>query len=175
MRAALLLLALAGCDLEGSCETVEQTGPGMSGVAVYTLGDGSRLEADLDRASARTRTDGIEMLGELVDQWGIEKLFSLRLDTIEPGTYDLAARDARVCMERRSGDLDDVCTPLTGTLELRAFVRDCYWHSSGIGSCAETLDFTLAARSNWQTTVFTIDAAMLTQGAWVDDPDSCAD
>ena len=79
-----------------------------------------------------------------------------------------------MCMIRQSGAAE-VCTALIGTLELRAHERDCYWHSSGIGSCAETLDFTIAARSEWEGTTFTIDGEMLTEGAWVDDPESCED
>lgn len=173
MRAALLL-ALAACDFDGSCEVVEQTGPGMSGLATYMLGDGSLLQADLDRAFADTRTDGFEVESKLKDQWGIERAFTVRVSAVTPGTYDLADIPATMCMVRQSGG-SEACSPLTGTLELRAHELDCYFHESGIGSCAATLDFTIVGQSTWESTVFTIDAEMFTAGAWVDDPESCAD
>lgn len=175
MRATLILLALAGCDFDGSCETVQQTGPGITGLVTYMLGDGTRLEADLGtRTFTDTRSDGFDVVGKLKDAWGIERSFTVRVLATEPGTYDLATLPATLCMVRQSGG-SDVCSALTGTLELRAHARDCYWHSSGIGTCADTLDFTLAGRSDWETTLFTIDSEMFTEGAWVDDPDGCAD
>jgi hypothetical protein len=121
---------------------------------------------------ADTRIDGFEIEGDLKDQWGIEREFTVRVAATMPGTYDLSALAASICMVRRSGG-SEVCSPLTGTLELRAHEQDCVVYEIGLSNCADTLDFTMAGRSDWETTVFTIDGEMFTQGAWIDDPDGC--
>jgi hypothetical protein len=172
MRIAYVLLtaviASTGCEgLGGSCMTVEQHGPGMAGMASYVLGDGTKLTKDLDNVpNADITGDGIELYMTFEDEWGIRRAATLHLGVTEVGTYELAGR-ADVCIVRQSGG-DEVCAPLEGTLELRAFEHDCYTHSSGIGTCAETLDFTLVARSEWQGTLFTIDGTMNTVGEWVE-------
>lgn len=168
ITAVVLALAPSACTvLEGTCETVEQEGPGMSGAASYLLGDGTQIDSSLDDTGlADVKTEGIEMSGRLVDSWGVKRTFVIHVAALEAGTYDLAGvGDA--CLPRQSNG-PDICAPLTGTLELRARERDCYFHSSGVGTCAETLDFTISARSEWQGTVLTVDADMYTRGSWVE-------
>ena len=55
---------------------------------------------------------------------------------------------------------------------LAALAEDCFQHESGIGSCAETMDFTIHAESAWEGTVLTVDGEMLTVGEWVES-DEC--
>ncbi len=170
MKAWILAAAIAmtGCEaLGGSCETVEQHGPGMAGSASYVLGDGTTLTKDLDYvAAADIVTDGIELHITFEDEWGIKRAATVHIAVTQVGVFDLAGR-GDACVVRQSGS-DEICAPLTGTIDLRAFEHDCYTHSSGIGTCAETLDFTLTARSEWQGTVLTIDATMNTVGEWVE-------
>ena len=170
MRTLILIAAIAmtGCEvLGGSCETVEQHGPGMGGTATYTLADGTRLTKDLDYVAAPDiNGDGIEAFITFEDEWGIKRAATLNIYVTELGTFDLTG-NGDACMVRQTGG-DEICAPLTGTIELRAYEQDCYTHSSGVGTCAETLDFTLTARSEWQGTVLTVDATMNTVGEWVE-------
>jgi len=170
MRTLIFAAAIAatGCEaLGGSCMTVEQSGPGMAGLATYTLADGTRLTKDLDYvAQPDINSDGIESRITFEDEWGIQRAAILNIYVTELGTFDLAGQ-SDACIVRQTGG-DEICAPLTGTIELRAYEQDCYTHSSGVGTCAETLDFTLTARSEWQGTVLTVDATMNTVGEWVE-------
>ena len=44
MRWMVLALPLVTTGCEGTCETVDQAGPGLSGTLSYTTGDGARVE-----------------------------------------------------------------------------------------------------------------------------------
>jgi hypothetical protein len=160
------LLALAGC-VEGECMTTAQTGPGLSGAASYTLGDGSRLDVDLGaRGWAELTAGTVTIDSKLTDAWGRERAFELHVRALSVGTFDLADH-GDACMPRQSSG-PSICAPLTGTIEVRALDEDCDFHSSGVGTCAETMDFTIAARSPWETTELVLDAEMLTVGSWVE-------
>ena len=170
-RASLLLLALLpACDLEGNetCETPSQTGPGLTGSASYVLGDGSRMDSDLDMGGfARTSSGSITISADFVDAWSRKRSFDLHAGRLSVGTFDLAGR-GDICLPRMTGGAD-VCSPLTGTIEVRALDEDCYWHDSGIGACAETMDFTIHAESAWETTLIMLDGEMFTIGTWVEE------
>jgi len=163
-----IVALLAACDLEGTdtCETTHQEGPGLSGMATYTLGDGSRQTSDLGTRSWAEVTAGtISISSKFTDSFGHDRSFELRVTGMTEGTFDLDGR-AEVCMRRMTNG-PDVCSPATGTIEVRSLDEDCYWHESGVGSCAETMDFTMHATSVWETTQFVLDAEELTVGSWI--------
>jgi hypothetical protein len=168
MKLALALLAAPApaCDL-GRCQTVQQDGPGLTGTASYTTADGATLAATLGdlRMSA---TDAVRVSGRVTDEWGRERQFHADVQAIAPMTsaVDLAGH-GEACLPRETGG-DDVCAPLTGTVDVRALAADCYEHESGIGACAETIDLTLHVRSDWEGTTFVVDGEMTTVGSWVD-------
>lgn len=81
------------------------------------------------------------------------------------GANVLEAGD-ELCLARQTGAAP-TCSPLAGTIEVRQLASDCYQHSSGITTCANSIDVSLHATSDWQGTAFTLDAEMLTVGSWV--------
>lgn len=160
------VLFLAACEGMDECETVHQEGPGLSGFATYMLGDGSRLETDLGTGGyARTSAGTITIHGSFTDAFSRKRTFELDVTGMSVGTFDLEGRGS-VCMQRMTNGAE-VCSPLTGTIEVRALDEDCYWHESGVGSCAETIDFTIHAESVWETTQLVLGGEMQTVGSWV--------
>jgi hypothetical protein len=167
LKLMVAMVPLTGCDL-GTCREVQQEGPGLAGTLSYTLADGTQLPDALDHSfmemSAR---DAVTLQGHFVDEWGRDRAYTVTVRQILPiGVIDLAEHGA-ACLPRQSGG-EPICAPLAGTVDVRALAADCYEHESGIGACAETIDLTLHARSDWEGTVLTVDADMLTTGSWVD-------
>jgi hypothetical protein len=169
MKWMLLVLPLAATGCEGNCQTVEQTGPGLSGTLIYATGDGARVEVpNIDRGSwiETTGPSSISLAGSFDDSFDRSRDYKVSVSALAIGSFDLADRGA-LCMARQTGG-PSICSPLAGTIDVRQLTRDCFVHQSGVGACAETIELTLHATSVWETTVMQIDAEMLTVGDWVE-------
>jgi hypothetical protein len=163
----LAVLPLAACDL-GTCRTVQQEGPGLSGTLAYTLADGTRLDDALDHSFVEMiARDAVQVHGHFDDEWGRARAYDVTVRQISAIGVIVLADHGAACLPRQSGG-EPICAPLAGTIDVRALAADCYEHESGIGACAETIDLTLHAQSAWEGTVLAVDADMLTTGSWVD-------
>jgi len=163
---AVTAVTPACLDVTGS-QCAEQTGPGVSGMIRYTTGDGAMLDATLDAAFMRmTRADAVKLGARFEDEWGRDREYQLELTGLAPAMLDLTGHGS-LCMPRQTGS-EAICSPLTGTIDVRQLDSECYTHESGISSCIETIELSVHGTSVWQDTRFEIDAEELTVGAWVE-------
>jgi len=168
MRAfAAALLLSSGCG--GVCETTTQRGPGLTGTFSYATGDRATYEGRLDGMRVdMTDVAAFSFAGSFVDDYGDTRGFTVETSALEVGLGPIeVAGLADVCMPRTAGR-DPVCSALAGMIDVRALAADCYHHESGVGQCAETIDFTLDASSEWEGTTFSITAEESTVGEWID-------
>ena len=163
MRALVLLLVPACIPGSGS-ECAEQTGPGATGMVRYTTADGAILETELRASMRMTDADAVALTGELTDEWGRPRRYQLEFHALGPGMFDLAEHGS-VCMPRQTGG-DDVCSAVTGSIDVRRLDSECYTGNVGISSCIQTIDLSLQVTSVWQDTTFELAAVELTEGAW---------
>jgi hypothetical protein len=167
MRALMLLVLAPACVPGPGSQCADQTGPGTTGMARYTTGDGVILEDTLGPGFMRmTDADAVSLTGELTDEWGRPRRYRLELHDLGPGAFDLAGHGS-LCMPRQTGG-DDVCSGVAGPIDVRRLDSECYTHQSGISTCIFTIDLTLEVTSVWQATTFELDAVQLTEGAWVE-------
>lgn len=160
--AALLLVPACFPYDAGECGT--QTGPGVTGTVRYTTGDGTVLADDLSANLRMTDADAVVLTGSLDDEWGRRRDFRIELHALGPGMFDLAGHGS-LCMARLSGG-DEVCSPMTGPIDVRQLESECYTYDNGISSCIFHIDLTLHGVSVWESTTFEIDATELTVGEW---------
>jgi hypothetical protein len=172
LPALALALVATGCEGFGTCQEVVEDGPGLTGTLAYTLGDGTRLEATLERSWVRlTGKAEITIAGDFMDAFGRDRHYTLRIGELAPGLLDVAGRGA-ICLVRQTGS-PEVCSDLVGSIDVRQLAYECYEHESGISACAETRELALHVTSAWQGTTFALDGSELTIGSWVDT--ECAD
>lgn len=164
LKLVAMLLLVPAClrDNAGECPT--QTGPGVSGMVRYTTGDGTILAEELSASLRMTEADAVVLTGRLDDEWGRRRDFRVELHALGPGMFDLAGHGS-LCMPRLSGG-DDVCSPVTGSIDVRQLESECYTYDNGISECLFQIDLTLHGISVWEGTTFEIDANELTVGEY---------
>jgi hypothetical protein len=167
IRAVAIAVLLSGCD--GTCQTPNQDGPGVAGTFRYTTGDGAAVDGALERMAIvhMTAAAAFSITGAFDDALGEHRTFEIDAGNFVPGMGPIdTAGLVQLCMVRATGD-EPVCSDFAGTIDVRQLAADCYNHESGVGACAETIDFTLTASSAWEDTSFAIDATELTIGQWI--------